>query len=169
MHEFWELSNRRRLHFSQAQAIVQLLQFNSWTDIAMLYYVSRSSLIPRCDNIFSDLEVKQFASAVRLFLRKRFGELIQKLAYYNRIITVIRKQRRYGSAHYFEGLIHPSDGCIIFCKRQNLMNANVNMSIAYRRQLFTISNETFSSALKSIKEVSRGNSFASAHLMTSSI
>ncbi|PIO75414.1 ligand-binding protein, receptor family [Teladorsagia circumcincta] len=42
---------------NQAQTIVRFLQRYGWSDIAMIYYLARSSLIPRCSNIFNDLEL----------------------------------------------------------------------------------------------------------------
>ncbi|VDL84587.1 unnamed protein product [Nippostrongylus brasiliensis] len=78
---------------NQAQAIVKLLQTYQWTDVAIIDYVSRSSLIPRCSYVFSDLE--------------------------------------------------------------DILNANTNMNIAYRRQLTAINNATFKTILSAIKDVSR--------------
>ncbi|PIO73373.1 hypothetical protein TELCIR_04651 [Teladorsagia circumcincta] len=78
---------------NQAQTIVRFLQRYGWSDIAMIYYLARSSLIPRCSNIFNDLEI--------------------------------------------------------------LLNANSNMTIAYRRLLLAYNNETFRNSLQAIKDVSR--------------
>ncbi|EYC01582.1 hypothetical protein Y032_0106g3768 [Ancylostoma ceylanicum] len=78
---------------NQAQVLLQILGRYQWSEIALIYYASRSSLIPRCSLVMTDLE--------------------------------------------------------------DLTNGILNLTITYRRQLLSYNNDTFRSALKSIRDVSR--------------
>ncbi|KIH59800.1 hypothetical protein ANCDUO_09956 [Ancylostoma duodenale] len=76
-----------------AQVLLQILNRYQWSEVALIYYAARSTLIPRCSLVMADLE--------------------------------------------------------------DLTNGILNMTITYRRQLLNYNNDTFRSALKSIKDVSR--------------
>ncbi|CAD6193362.1 unnamed protein product [Caenorhabditis auriculariae] len=41
---------------SQAQSLIRLLELYNWQDIAIISYITRSSLIPRCSSVFADFE-----------------------------------------------------------------------------------------------------------------
>uniref|UniRef100_A0A1I7XLM2 ANF_receptor domain-containing protein n=1 Tax=Heterorhabditis bacteriophora TaxID=37862 RepID=A0A1I7XLM2_HETBA len=79
--------------FSEAQTLVRLFNRFEWQEIAVLYYASRSNLIPRCSLVINDLEIT--------------------------------------------------------------LDNDRNMTLVYRKQFMNITNSTFRSALKSLKEVSR--------------
>ncbi|VDL70321.1 unnamed protein product [Nippostrongylus brasiliensis] len=112
---------------NQAQAIVKLLQKYQWTDVAVIDYVSRGSLIPRCSYVFSDLEGSQ--------------DLCYSGAH-----------SRYEYDAFFIIYGYPILNCLHF---EDILNANINMNIAYRRQLTAINNATFKTILSAIKDVSR--------------
>ncbi|CCM09401.1 Receptor-type guanylate cyclase gcy-22 [Caenorhabditis elegans] len=77
----------------QATSLIRLLEYYKWTEIALIYYVARSDLIPRCTPLISD----------------------------------------------FEGLV----------------NNNDNLTITYRRQMSVITNTSYATALRNLKELAR--------------
>ncbi|KIH55399.1 ligand-binding protein, receptor family [Ancylostoma duodenale] len=86
-------SSIKWISFSQAQTLMRLFERYQWKEVAVVYYSSRSDLIPRCSLVVKDLE--------------------------------------------------------------NLMNDSVNTTMTYRRQLQNITNSTFKTVLRAIKDVSR--------------
>ncbi|RCN51966.1 ligand-binding protein, receptor family [Ancylostoma caninum] len=78
---------------NQAQTLMRLFERYQWKEVAVVYYSSRSDLIPRCSLVIKDLE--------------------------------------------------------------NLMNNNANTTMTYRRQLQNITNSTFKTVLRALKDVSR--------------
>ncbi|CAI5451904.1 unnamed protein product [Caenorhabditis angaria] len=77
----------------QAKSLMRLLTYFQWTEIAMIYYVARSDLIPRCSPLITDFE--------------------------------------------------------------SLANDNDNITITYRRQMSVITNTSFATALKNVKDLAR--------------
>ena len=71
-----------------------MLSYFKWTEIALIYYVARSDLIPRCTPLISDFET--------------------------------------------------------------LVNSNDNLTITYRRQMSVITNTSYATVLRNLKELARG-------------
>ncbi|CAI2352479.1 unnamed protein product [Caenorhabditis sp. 36 PRJEB53466] len=77
----------------QAKSLLRMISYFQWTEIALIYYVARSDLIPRCSPLISDFE--------------------------------------------------------------DLVNDNDNLTITYRRQMSVITNTSYASVLKNLKDLAR--------------
>ncbi|EGT33023.1 CBN-GCY-22 protein [Caenorhabditis brenneri] len=77
----------------QAKSLMRMISYFKWSEIALIYYVARSDLIPRCTPLISDFET--------------------------------------------------------------LVNSNDNLTITYRRQMSVITNTSYATVLKNLKELAR--------------
>ncbi|UMM38410.1 hypothetical protein L5515_009837 [Caenorhabditis briggsae] len=77
----------------QAKSLMRMISYFKWSEIALIYYVARSDLIPRCTPLISDFET--------------------------------------------------------------LVNSNDNLTITYRRQMSVITNTSYATVLRNLKELAR--------------
>ncbi|ULT92672.1 hypothetical protein L3Y34_010039 [Caenorhabditis briggsae] len=77
----------------QAKSMMRMISYFKWSEIALIYYVARSDLIPRCTPLISDFET--------------------------------------------------------------LVNSNDNLTITYRRQMSVITNTSYATVLRNLKELAR--------------